>query len=93
MSRDDFKEGSSKAPDEYCQEVDSTLGTEARKLSMAQAGSEIDERRLIRKIDIFVIPWLALLYLLNFLDRSNIGNARVSCSFYPYLCIAFDKTC
>lgn len=40
--------------------------------------SGIDERRVLRKIDWHVVPWLAVLYLLNFLDRGNIGNARVS---------------
>lgn len=39
--------------------------------------SGIDERRVLRKIDWHVVPWLAVLYLLNFLDRGNIGNARV----------------
>ena len=39
--------------------------------------SGIDERRLLRRIDFHVVPWLAILYLLNFLDRGNIGNARV----------------
>ena len=43
--------------------------------------SGIDERRLMRRIDWHVVPWLAILYLLNFLDRGSIGNARVS-SFY-----------
>ncbi|KAF2474570.1 high-affinity nicotinic acid transporter [Lindgomyces ingoldianus] len=35
-------------------------------------------RRLRRKIDYCLIPFLALLYLLSFLDRSNIGNARLA---------------
>ncbi|KAK0728855.1 major facilitator superfamily domain-containing protein [Lasiosphaeria miniovina] len=34
-------------------------------------------KRLMRKIDIHLIPFLALLYLLSFLDRTNIGNARL----------------
>lgn len=41
---------------------------------------ELDEnatQRLIRKIDWRLIPFLALLYLLSFLDRTNIGNARL----------------
>ncbi|CAK9781745.1 MFS general substrate transporter [Cutaneotrichosporon oleaginosum] len=38
---------------------------------------DIDEKRLIRKIDYHLVPWLALLYLLSFLDRSNIGNANI----------------
>ena len=39
--------------------------------------SGIDEHKLLRRIDWHVVPWLAILYLLNFLDRGNIGNARV----------------
>ncbi|KAF2266364.1 major facilitator superfamily transporter [Lojkania enalia] len=35
-------------------------------------------RRLLRKIDLALIPFLAFLYLLSFLDRSNIGNARLA---------------
>ncbi|KAL4881862.1 major facilitator superfamily domain-containing protein [Aspergillus karnatakaensis] len=35
-------------------------------------------KRLIRKIDLVLIPWLAFLYLLSFLDRANIGNARLA---------------
>lgn len=27
--------------------------------------------------DLHIVPWLALLYLLSFLDRSNIGNANL----------------
>ena len=34
-----------------------------------------DEKRLIRKLDLRLIPWLSLLYLLSFLDRTSIGNA------------------
>lgn len=32
----------------------------------------------MRKVDLWLIPWLCLLYLLSFLDRSNIGNARLA---------------
>ncbi|KAK8862043.1 high-affinity nicotinic acid transporter [Apiospora arundinis] len=44
-------------------------------------GAHFDQgatRRLIRKIDWTLIPFLALLYLLSFLDRTNIGNARLA---------------
>lgn len=30
------------------------------------------------KVDLWLIPWLSLLYLLSFLDRTNIGNARLA---------------
>ena len=39
--------------------------------------SNINEHKLMRRIDWHVVPWLAVLYLWNFLDRGNIGNARV----------------
>ena len=39
--------------------------------------SQVDERKLVRKIDLSLIPWLSLLYLLSFLDRTSIGNAKV----------------
>ena len=39
--------------------------------------SSIDETKLVRKIDWRLLPWLSLLYLLSFLDRTSIGNAKV----------------
>jgi hypothetical protein len=39
--------------------------------------SGVDEKKTLRKMDIRLIPMLALLYLLSFLDRSNIGNAKI----------------
>ncbi|KAF2759338.1 MFS general substrate transporter [Pseudovirgaria hyperparasitica] len=38
---------------------------------------EID-RKLLWRLDIKLIPWLCLLYLISFLDRTNIGNAKVA---------------
>ncbi|KAM0717210.1 hypothetical protein Q7P37_007062 [Cladosporium fusiforme] len=37
-----------------------------------------ETKRILRKVDVRLIPVLALLYLLAFLDRSNIANARVA---------------
>lgn len=39
--------------------------------------SGIDEKKTLRKMDIRLIPALAVLYLLAFLDRGNIGNAKI----------------
>jgi hypothetical protein len=36
--------------------------------------AEIDERKVMRKIDLRFIPWFSLLYLLSFLDRTSIGK-------------------
>ncbi|THW49406.1 pantothenate transporter liz1 [Aureobasidium pullulans] len=35
------------------------------------------DKKLVRKLDFKLIPWLSFLYLISFLDRKNIGNAKV----------------
>jgi MFS family permease len=37
-----------------------------------------EERRIRRKIDFAIVPYCSLLYLLSFLDRVNIGQARLA---------------
>ncbi|KAF8883333.1 MFS general substrate transporter [Gymnopilus junonius] len=39
---------------------------------------ERSERLAVRKLDLTVLPILTIFYLLSFLDRANIGNARVA---------------
>ncbi|CAG8442373.1 12895_t:CDS:10 [Funneliformis mosseae] len=36
------------------------------------------EKKLVRKIDLRIMPLITLLYLLSFLDRVNIGNAKLA---------------
>ncbi|KAJ2892381.1 MFS general substrate transporter [Zalerion maritima] len=36
------------------------------------------EKALVWKLDMRLIPWLSILYLLAFLDRANIGNAKIA---------------
>ncbi|KAF8586060.1 MFS general substrate transporter [Ramaria rubella] len=50
--------------------ADSALGSD---ISL----QEVDERALLRKMDLQFIPWLSFLYFLSFLDRTSIGNARL----------------
>lgn len=45
--------------------------------SDAEAGDAINEKSLIRKLDIRLLPAVSILYLLSFLDRSNVANARL----------------
>ncbi|KAH1499473.1 hypothetical protein KXV92_002976 [Aspergillus fumigatus] len=60
-----------------------------------------EEKQVVKKFDRKLVPFLALLYLLSFLDRSNIGNAkiaglmddlRLSSSQYEWLLTAFYIT-
>lgn len=37
-----------------------------------------ETRRILRKVDFRLLPMLTLLYVLAFLDRGNIGNAKVA---------------
>ncbi|KAM7200208.1 Major facilitator superfamily domain containing protein [Naviculisporaceae sp. PSN 640] len=39
---------------------------------------EAIDRRLLWKLDLKLLPWLCFLYLLAFLDRTNIGNAKIA---------------
>jgi MFS family permease len=43
----------------------------------ASETEKINERALVRRLDLTLLPPLTLLYLLSFLDRSNVGNARI----------------
>jgi len=37
----------------------------------------ISEKKLLRKLDLHLLPGVCILYLLSFLDRSNVANARL----------------
>ena len=39
--------------------------------------SDINQAALIRKLDLTLLPAVIVLYLLSFLDRSNVANAKV----------------
>lgn len=36
------------------------------------------ERRLVRKLDLYILPGVFITYLFSFLDRTNIGNAKTA---------------
>ena len=68
-------------------ELDDSLSNEAKEhlvsvVYFPKSGTTADiifpqERKLLRKLDFKLIPWLCLLYLVSFLDRTNIGNAKI----------------
>ncbi|KAJ0425878.1 major facilitator superfamily domain-containing protein [Aspergillus carlsbadensis] len=45
--------------------------------SVADEFVDINEKALLRRLDYKLLPPLTILYLLSFLDRSNVGNARL----------------
>lgn len=61
----------------------STGEDKASSFDQHQQGSSVsytaaEEKALVRKIDLILLPSLSILYLLSFLDRSNIANARIA---------------
>ncbi|KAB2575506.1 High-affinity nicotinic acid transporter [Lasiodiplodia theobromae] len=50
-------------------------GSGGQQLAAADPAAE---KRVVRKLDYHVVPLLMALYLLAFLDRSNIGNAKIA---------------
>src|ERR1700742_3872421 len=57
---------------------DPVRNTEAKlNTSDEHVPTSVNERALVRKLDLTLLPALTTLYLLSFLDRSNVGNARI----------------
>ncbi|CAN9173942.1 unnamed protein product [Alternaria alternata] len=53
----------------------------ASKETMHENGYEENtaaERKLVHKIDLFLLPCIWVVYLLSYMDRSNLANARVA---------------
>jgi hypothetical protein len=44
--------------------------------SYSPAFDKVLERKLVRKLDLVLLPWLAMMYFFNSVDRSNLGNAK-----------------
>ncbi|KAK2766586.1 vitamin H transporter [Colletotrichum kahawae] len=40
--------------------------------------TEEEEKALVKKIDFFLMPTIWLMYLLSYMDRTNIGNAKIA---------------
>ena len=38
-----------------------------------------EEKRLVRKIDKHLLPMLWIMYIMNYIDRTNIGNVSIYC--------------
>jgi hypothetical protein len=48
------------------------------------------ERKLVRKIDLYLLPTIWLMYLLSYMDRTNIGNAKIA-GMYTDLKLTSDR--
>ncbi|KAA8913618.1 major facilitator superfamily domain-containing protein [Sphaerosporella brunnea] len=57
-------------------EIEKQTDADIDSSSSAAVTSEF-EQKLVRKLDLHIVPVVMLLYLLSFLDRVNIGSARL----------------
>lgn len=61
---------------EISSEKPSVLHYSQSKTEPFEISRDLDGR-ITRKFDLHIVPWLFGLWLLAFIDRSNIGNARI----------------
>lgn len=61
--------------------VKEDVSTEEKFLENTDVRSQAElarlDRRVVLKLDLLVLPLVCTIYLLGYLDRANIGNARV----------------
>ncbi|EGZ73553.1 MFS general substrate transporter [Neurospora tetrasperma FGSC 2509] len=68
------RRGTSKFPDLDDESVSTTTSGKSFQLRYTPE----EEREVVKKFDRKLVLFVALLYMLSFLDRSNIGNARIA---------------
>ena len=73
--------GSTGKGDGFTASAKSSEADEIRAVAESESAdaytAEVDPKKVLLKMDLHLIPMLALLYLLSFLDRGNIGNAHI----------------
>ncbi|KAJ9478483.1 putative High-affinity nicotinic acid transporter (putative) [Pseudozyma hubeiensis] len=78
-----------------------SLAIDERHPTLTPAEEEEEERRLVRKIDMRLVPCVWVMYLFSYLDRSNIGNAytggmgtdlKMSANHYSIVLLVFFAT-
>ncbi|KAK7911517.1 hypothetical protein PG985_013998 [Apiospora marii] len=72
---------SDKASGEHEEFVDSENMTNPKsqhEYAEAYVADTEEERKLVRKIDLYILPTMWVMYLLSYMDRTNIGNAKIA---------------
>jgi hypothetical protein len=55
--------------------VYTNTGAPAETISLVAPNSEVS-KKLVKKLDLIVLPLLAIIYFTHSLDRANLGNAK-----------------
>jgi len=58
--------------------IEKTATGETHRVSASFALDPAAERKLVWKFDLHILPVLAVMYLFNSLDKSNLGNAKTA---------------
>lgn len=77
MEKTDFKRPAEFEIDRASSPTSSDDKTTITAATSGLTWDEAEERRIRRKLDWHIVPLVTLLYLLCFLDRANVGNARI----------------
>jgi len=72
MALNDTKTKNDMQDIKYVEEAEESVSTET------DADRVAEEKALVRKIDIALLPCIWIMYLLSYMDRTNIGNAKVA---------------
>jgi len=67
----------------YCEDLTTSSSANKQELPETLRDLSEDERKglekkLLRKIDLRLLPILVIMYILNYLDRNNIASARLA---------------
>lgn len=60
------------------EQLDKSSQRDAEQHDHATEEYRIKERKLVRKLDLTLMPTVWILYLFNYLDRNNIAQARLN---------------
>jgi hypothetical protein len=60
------------------QHVEDGYGAKAGVIGTQYVSGSAEEKKLVRKIDRHLMPMLWVMYIFNYLDRTNIGVSRPS---------------
>ncbi|KAK4211314.1 major facilitator superfamily domain-containing protein [Rhypophila decipiens] len=71
------KQPQAQEPSSFPEDKKDTVPSASSDTDDVETSGPINEKALLRKIDWHLLPAVGILYLLSFLDRSNVGNARV----------------
>ncbi|EHA26635.1 hypothetical protein ASPNIDRAFT_134002 [Aspergillus niger ATCC 1015] len=62
---------------DYKLKCDASLSEEIENVITSPFSPE-EEKALVRKVDLTLLPTIWIMYLLSYMDRTNIGNAKIS---------------